>query len=1082
MGKGTRPILTGIFPRKRLFGLLDRMRGRPVTWISGPPGCGKTTAVISYLDSRKLPCLWYQVDPGDADPATFFYYLGLAAKNAAPRRRKPLPLLTREYLQGIPTFTLRYFENLFDRLNPLTAPPFSKGGKKGGFVIVFDNYQEVPEDAPLHEILLNGLSRLPAGIHVLLVSRKDPPPVFIRLRANEQMEVLGWNDLRLTLEESSGIIRMRAKTRQSKESISLLHGATDGWVAGLVLMLEGARERDTGLRRFGEASPEEVFDYFASEIFDKTDREIQDFLLKTSFLPKMTPKMAEELTGLSTAGRILSGLSRTHYFTEKTFKGEAIYQYHPLFREFLLSRAKDTFSAESRSKVTTCVVEILERDGQTESAVNLLRDIDNWEGLIQLIQKHAPGLISKGRHQTLQEWLQGLPEEIFEGNPWLLYWMGICRLQTAPSQSQPYFERAFEKFHSRGETTGIVLSIWGVVHSIVYGMADFKPLDRWIPVLETLALRFKEFPSKEIELWFASAMLSALICRKPHHPDIETWIELALSLAARSSNLNLKMQTLSTMASYRVSQGDLGKADLVIDSLKELSESRDSTPLVKIRLGLIEAAYYKYIGDHPKCQKCVSDSLELSRRTGIHMFNSGLLYHGVLSALCVSDITTAERYLDEMASSLSSYSTYDLTTYHSAKTQEGLYRGDLFKALTHMELATKLRTEAGFTLITGWCHIQNAHVRHAFGKHQEAAEHLDQSIRFSRAMRSKGNEYASLLAAALFSFDQGKEEEGYFHLRDALVLGKEEGYFGTWGVLPSHMATLCTKALEAGVEVEYAQELIRRLRLIPENPPLHLESWPWPLKVYALGRFAVLINGKPARSSRKVQQKPLAVLKALIALGGKEVNEDEIMDHLWPEADGDLARQSFASALHRLRQLLGCEKAIQRQEGRLTLDDRFCWVDAWAFEACLEQAEGLWKKERAESAVQLLDKAMQMYRGPFLAQETGQPWTLSMRERLRGRFLRNVEKLGKYWQQSSQWDKALDCYLKGLEVDDLAEEFYQGVIVCYQQVGRKNDALATYKRYRKILSSIPGLEPSARIQTLYNRLAENREGEKSTTL
>ena len=56
------------------------------------------------------------------------------------------------------------------------------------------------------------------------------------------------------------------------------------------------------------------------------------------------------------------------------------------------------------------------------------------------------------------------------------------------------------------------------------------------------------------------------------------------------------------------------------------------------------------------------------------------------------------------------------------------------------------------------------------------------------------------------------------------------------------------------------------------------------------------------------------------------------MDALWPEADGDMAQQSFATALHRLRQLLGNEKAIQRQEGQLTLDDRFCWVDVWAFE------------------------------------------------------------------------------------------------------------------------------------------------------
>ena len=137
MGKVTRPILPDVFSRKRLFDLLDRMRKRPLIWVSGPPGCGKTTLVASYLDARRLPCLWYQIDQGDADPATFFYYLGLAAKKTAPRKRRSLPLLTPEYLQGISTFTLRYFENLYYRF-------------KIPSILVFDNYHEVPESSSFH--------------------------------------------------------------------------------------------------------------------------------------------------------------------------------------------------------------------------------------------------------------------------------------------------------------------------------------------------------------------------------------------------------------------------------------------------------------------------------------------------------------------------------------------------------------------------------------------------------------------------------------------------------------------------------------------------------------------------------------------------------------------------------------------------------------------------------------------------------------------------------------------------------------------------------------------------------------------
>ena len=109
LAKTTRPSAEGILPRKRLFRSLDRARDFPIFWIVGPPGSGKTSLVASYVEARNLNCLWYQVDERDADLASFFYYMGLAARKAAPRIRKPLPLLTQEYLAGIPAFTRHYF-------------------------------------------------------------------------------------------------------------------------------------------------------------------------------------------------------------------------------------------------------------------------------------------------------------------------------------------------------------------------------------------------------------------------------------------------------------------------------------------------------------------------------------------------------------------------------------------------------------------------------------------------------------------------------------------------------------------------------------------------------------------------------------------------------------------------------------------------------------------------------------------------------------------------------------------------------------------------------------------------------------
>jgi DNA-binding SARP family transcriptional activator len=306
-------------------------------------------------------------------------------------------------------------------------------------------------------------------------------------------------------------------------------------------------------------------------------------------------------------------------------------------------------------------------------------------------------------------------------------------------------------------------------------------------------------------------------------------------------------------------------------------------------------------------------------------------------------------------------------------------------------------------------------------------------------------------------------------------LGAHQGYVNMPRWNDRNMISLCAKALEAEIETGYVQKLIRIHSLGPDETASGIETWPWPLKIYTLGRFELVKEGEPVRFPGKVQQKPLALLKAMIAFGGSAVPEEQITDLLWPDADGDLAHQSFEMTVHRLRRLIGNGNVIQLQGRLLTLDFSQCWVDLHALEDLLRKASTAWKATNGSpgevaAAVQLSEKVIGSYSGHFLPGDSAQSWVLSTRERLQSKLLRVLSRLGTHREQSGQWESAAELYQKGLEVDVLVEEFYQHLMVCHQQLGRRSEAIAVYNRCRSLLTSKLGIVPSLQTEYLYQSL------------
>ena len=167
------------------------------------------------------------------------------------------------------------------------------------------------------------------------------------------------------------------------------------------------------------------------------------------------------------------------------------------------------------------------------------------------------------------------------------------------------------------------------------------------------------------------------------------------------------------------------------------------------------------------------------------------------------------------------------------------------------------------------------------------------------------------------------------------------------------------------------------------------------------------------------QRRPLELLQVLVAHGGERVPEERVTEALWPRIDGDSAHRSFTSTLHRLRKLLGEDRAVVLHEGKLTLDPRFFWIDTWALERLSAQVDAACKEGAAPAAPgeveRLGARLLELYRGPFLGSETADAWSLRPRERLRGRFTRSLGQLGRYWELAGRPERAREVRERGEE-------------------------------------------------------------------
>jgi ATP/maltotriose-dependent transcriptional regulator MalT/DNA-binding SARP family transcriptional activator len=1074
IAKVARPRTSGLVGRPRLFEALDACLARPLTWVSGPAGSGKTMLVAGYLEARRLPSLWYLVDERDADVAAFFYYMGEASHRAFPGRRTPLPLLTGEHVQGIPAFTRTYFDALFARaLGPAR--------KRGRFLLVFDNLQDVSTVAPFNHVLAQGVAALPEALRVVVLSRTAPPPAFAGLRADGALAEVGGKDLRFTLDEARDLLQLGDDALATR-----LHERTEGWAAGLRLVSDGLREGRVEPRSLAEQLPADVFDYFVTELLEKADAATRRFLLATAVLPDMPVAVAARLTGRSDAAAILSRLSREHLFTTRHATRDEVYRYHPLFREFLLAYGRRHETEAERRRLTIEAADLLEDRGLVEHAASLRLEQADWEGLARLTLAHAPELVRQGRGNTLVEWLSAIPADVAGRHAAIPYWKGVCRLAYDTREAMALLERAFDQYAREGDVRGATLAAAAAIEATFLERGDFSRLDRHISWIDDHAAEALGTAPGEVELLLVRVMVSAISFRRPDHPHRERWRARAEQLLLGDVDVGERIALGTALQIYYIYLGQHRAAARVVAALRPFVAPRHLAPLACVKWCMVEATHHHMVAvDGDACLEAVARGLETARRAGVHVLDPILLNIGAYGALTAGRLDEADRLLSEMHAPRQS--PFDLGNHYCCRLCRDLLTGDARSAREDAGLALEHMTRAGAAFPIYLAHAGIAHAALLGGDFEAAGRHLAEARAFADTVSDFPWETVAVFPEAALALATGDEPRAVERLAKAFAIAREQGYRNTLFWDPAMMARLCAAALDRGIEVDYVRDLVRARGLVPPTDVAVSEAWPFRLKLYTLGRFVAVAEDGPAAFG-KAQLKPIALLKAIVALGEagapvgdastRAVSREELLEALWPEVDGDKASQSLRFTLHQLRRVAGLGDAVLATDGQLSLDPRRVWVDAWALRDVADRASHVAASASLERKGPELDRlaqrALGLYGGDFLPDDRKHPWTAATRERLKGRLLRVAGLLGAHLEAAERWDSAAEYYRKAIEIDDLQEETYQALLRCYRRLGRRAEAVAAYERCRAALRAALGIEPSAETERLYWRIVSPR--------
>lgn len=396
--------------RPRLDRVLDRAATVPLTLVVAPAGWGKSTLVADWSSRAGQPCGWVWLERTEDDPIRFWRHVLHAVSGAVPAAGRPA-------LSVLDTAGVDIDRDVLPALvNALAAPATAP------LLLVLDDFHAV-RNTVVHRQLSRLLEHRPAALHLLLLTRSDPPLTIGKLRLHGEVLEIRSNELHFTVAEAGELMRARLGEPLAESDVRRLVERTEGWAAGLhlvALRLGGRRAGEVDgpsafIARFTGAD-RHVVDYLGEEVLAGQDPSTLDFLLRTAVLSRLCAPLCAAVTGRPDSARVLDEIERANLFLTPLDDEHRWLRYHQLFRDILLHELTRTAVTEIPA-LHRRAARWYEHNGDAQEAIRHAVAAGDRRMTADLIAAAWRPTFNAGQLRTVESWLSSLPDEVVSSDP-----------------------------------------------------------------------------------------------------------------------------------------------------------------------------------------------------------------------------------------------------------------------------------------------------------------------------------------------------------------------------------------------------------------------------------------------------------------------------------------------------------------------------------------------------------------------------------------------------------------------------------------------------------------------------------------